>query len=297
MHSDGVWTLHADRGNSISCTLVATLIKSGHHAATHPRGWLDAAMVPWENNREHFFLLCKKSYNNYPIVKFSCFIFPISPEWISLMFPQKKCAALQSGKEKTVSSGSEMPLATSDERIGEDIRGLRKAKRMTLADLAHQINRSVAYLSKLERNLTKPSVTELQAVSTALGVKISFFFHETDAPNVRERKTVVRRSDRRKLHFADGITDYLLSPNLDGPLELLMSVFEPGSGSGESPYTHEGDEAGVVLSGELEFWVGEDHFVVEEGDSFSFKSTVPHRYVNKGTVKAVVIWVVTPPSY
>lgn len=185
--------------------------------------------------------------------------------------------------------------AFDHERIGEDIRGLRKAKRMTLADLSERIGRSVAYLSKLERNLTKPSVTELQAISVALGVKINFFFHETSAST--HRKMVVRKADRRKLSYADGVTDYLLSPSLEGELEMLMSVFEPGSGSGETGYFHEGEEAGVVLSGELEFWVGDEHFVVEEGDSFSFKSSVPHRYRNKGKVQAVVIWVVTPPSY
>lgn len=182
-----------------------------------------------------------------------------------------------------------------DERIGEDIRGLRKAKRMTLADLSQRIDRSVAYLSKLERNLTKPSVTELQAISAVLGVKINFFFHETNAGT--HRKMVVRKAARRKLSYADGVTDYLLSPSLEGELELLMSVFEPGSGSGETSYSHEGEEAGVVLSGALEFWVGDEHFVCEEGDSFSFKSSVPHRYTNNGAMQTVVIWVVTPPSY
>lgn len=198
--------------------------------------------------------------------------------------------------QPAASTGSERSAGPfDDERIGEDIRGLRKAKRMTLADLSQRIGRSVAYLSKLERNLAKPSVTELQAISVALGVRINFFFHETHAST--QRKMVVRKAARRKLSYADGVTDYLLSPSLEGDLELLMSVFEPGSGSGDTSYFHEGEEAGVVLAGELEFWVGDEHFVVEEGDSFCFKSAVPHRYRNNGTVQAMVIWVVTPPSY
>ena len=52
-----------------------------------------------------------------------------------------------------------------------------------------------------------------------------------------------------------------------------------------------------MLSGALEFWVGDEHFVCEEGDSFAFKSTVAHRYRNNGTVPTVVVWAVTPPSY
>ena len=31
------------------------------------------------------------------------------------------------------------------------------------------------------------------------------------------------------------------------------------------PYTHEGEEAGLVLSGKLELWVGDDHFASGSG--------------------------------
>src|SRR5262245_53567006 len=215
----------------------------------------------------------------------------------SRMLNEKRPAISVAGNVSEASTTSPPATLAADERIGEDIRGLRKAKRMTLAELATRINRSVAYLSKLERNLTKPSVTELRAISAALDVKINFFFHETEARHPSERRMIVRKADRRRLNFAAGITDYLLSPSLDGPLEVLWSVFEPGASSGESPYVHDGDEAGVILSGALEFWVGNDDFTVEEGDSVSFKSSLPHRYRNPGAVETRVIWIVTPPSY
>jgi mannose-6-phosphate isomerase-like protein (cupin superfamily) len=44
-------------------------------------------------------------------------------------------------------------------------------------------------------------------------------------------------------------------------------------------------------------WIGDDCFVLNEGDSFSFPSTTPHRYRNPGDTEAVVIWAITPPSY
>ncbi|MNR67568.1 DNA-binding transcriptional repressor PuuR [compost metagenome] len=58
-----------------------------------------------------------------------------------------------------------------------------------------------------------------------------------------------------------------------------------------------GHEAGVVLKGKLELWIGEQHFTLEEGDSFSFASSTPHRYRNPGDTQTELIWVVTPPSY
>jgi hypothetical protein len=36
---------------------------------------------------------------------------------------------------------------------------------------------------------------------------------------------------------------------------------------------------------------------LQPGDSFSFKSTDPHRCANPGDAVTKVVWVITPPSY
>jgi quercetin dioxygenase-like cupin family protein len=87
----------------------------------------------------------------------------------------------------------------------------------------------------------------------------------------------------------------LLSPNLSGPLELLMSTVEPGADSGD--YSHDGNEAGIVISGTLDLWVNNQFFRLEEGDSFSFSSTSVHRCSNPGKTHTKVVWVITPPHY
>lgn len=148
----------------------------------------------------------------------------------------------------------------------------------------------------MERGLSVPSISDLHGIAQILGVQIGWFFPPGDAVDPLERSVIVRKSQRRQLSFASGIADFLLSPNLNGPLELLWSVMQPGADSG-SAYQHSGDEAGVLLKGELELWVGEQHFVLSEGDSFSFPSGTPHRYRNPGASDAELVWVVTPPSY
>ncbi len=183
------------------------------------------------------------------------------------------------------------------EWIGSEIRSLRKVRALSLEDLARLTNKSVGYLSQIERGLSNPSITALQAISSALGVQIGWFFPQGEAGDPSDRGVVVRQGTRRRLSFESGVTDYLLSPNLSGALELLLSEFEPGASNGESPYTHAGEEAGLVLSGTLELWVGEDHFILSPGDSFSFRSTLAHRYRNPGTEITRVVWAVTPPSY
>ena len=180
--------------------------------------------------------------------------------------------------------------------IGSDIRGLRKARRMTLTELARASGLSVGYLSLLERDCATPSIKALHSVSRALGVTISWFFQATDVPDT-ERDLVVRRARRRRLDYSSGLVDELLSPTLSGSLELLSCQFSPGAASGDEPYTHTGEEAGVVIRGRLELWVDGRTLMLEAGDSFGFKSTLPHRYRCPGPDDAEVIWAITPPSF
>jgi transcriptional regulator with XRE-family HTH domain len=188
------------------------------------------------------------------------------------------------------------PLPPVPATLGREIRGLRRARGLTLARLGAQSDLSVGYLSLLERDLATPSISALHAISRALGVTISWFFDGGQAP-AGERDFVVRRARRRRLDYSTGITDELLSPHLTGALELLVCRFAPGASSGDAPYSHAGEEAGVVLRGRLELWVDGRLFALEAGDSFAFPSTLPHRYRNPGSDESEVIWAITPPSF
>ncbi|MEL7280766.1 MAG: XRE family transcriptional regulator [Pseudomonadota bacterium] len=182
-------------------------------------------------------------------------------------------------------------------RVGQEIKDLRKARGATLMDLASETGLSPGYLSQIENAKASPSVKALHSISQALGVTISWFFSPDSGDGDALRDYVVRRHNRRSLKFKNGIKDELLSPNLGRKLELLQCTFPPGTSSGQDPYAHEGEEAGLVVSGSLELWIGEKHVTLEAGDSFAFESHIPHRYENRSDGDTVVVWSITPPSY
>lgn len=198
----------------------------------------------------------------------------------------------------TASAASETSDASkaTPSRVGAEIRGLRKARNVTLSQLSEASGLSVGYLSMVERQQSTPSIKALMSIANALGVTIGWFF-EGDAGRPHESGLVVRRSRRRRIDFAAGIVDELLSPSLEGRLELVLCRVAPGASSGGEPYSHVGEEAGVVVRGRLELWVDGQTMLLEPGDSFGFESTRPHRYRNPGSDETEVVWVITPPSY
>lgn len=195
---------------------------------------------------------------------------------------------------KQIDKPAESPAPAA---IGSEIRDLRKAKRLTIKALSDTTGISIGHLSEIERGISSPSIKALLDIAGALGVTIGWFLHNAEEGESAERRHIVRAGNRRALRFSSGVVDELLSPNLRGQLELLMSRFPPGAVGADDPYNHTGEETGIVLSGMLEMWIGDECFLLNEGDSFAFPSTILHRYRNPGEVETVVIWAITPPSY
>ncbi|MEQ8650908.1 MAG: cupin domain-containing protein [Kiloniellales bacterium] len=181
--------------------------------------------------------------------------------------------------------------------VGAQIRELRRLKELSLRDMAKLTGRSIGHLSQIERGFTAPSLKLMSDISTALGVQIGWFFRDGGDIPEDEQGVIVRRENRKQLKCVSGITDYLLTPNLSSDPELLWCEFEIGASSGEEFFTHKGAEAGVVVRGALELEVGSKTFVLRKGDSFSFKSTEPHRFRNVADEMTVVVWSITPPSW
>ena len=183
------------------------------------------------------------------------------------------------------------------EFIGKRIRDARRAKGMSIAGLAAASGLSIGFISQVERNQSNPSVKALHDISRALGVNITWFFDDTAAAGAQPASPIVRVHERKKIHYGLDVCDELLTPRSSEALELIWSRFAPGSSSGAQPYTHEGEEAGVVLSGTLELVIGDVAYTLSAGDSFGFKSGTPHRYRNDGDTDAIVVWAITPPTY
>ncbi|MEE9376388.1 MAG: XRE family transcriptional regulator [Rhizobiaceae bacterium] len=181
------------------------------------------------------------------------------------------------------------------EALGNDVRGLRKTRGLTLNELAIQVGRSVGFISQVERGLSSPSIDDLRAISAALDVPTSWFF-TNENQNEEERGLIVRGNQRRVLGTREtGIVEELLSPDLGGSFEIFRSEFQPRSELQEE-ILRETEEAGYVVSGKFDIWIDGKCFELEAGDSFRFDHK-PHRWKNPSEEIAVVLWVVSPPVY
>lgn len=180
-------------------------------------------------------------------------------------------------------------------RVGIRLKSLRKARKISLVQLAEVSGLSLGLLSGLERGSVSPTLRSLTALADAFGVPPVWFYDLEEGAHSGE--VVLKRGNGRKIMWSDGIEKVLLSPDLGGNLELLLVTIAPRGSSGLESYTHDGEEAGYVLDGTLELWVDNQRFLVGPGDSFAFESTRAHRFGNPGDAPTRLLWATTPPLY
>jgi transcriptional regulator with XRE-family HTH domain len=177
---------------------------------------------------------------------------------------------------------------------GAALRALREQRGLTIASLARQVGLSSAAISQIESGAVPPSVTTLRRLAAALGVPVFRFFLPTDT----EAATVVRRGDRKTVGLARAGARYeLLTPSLQGRLEVMEIRMDPGQVSAPEPISHPGEECLVIISGRGTLELGDDAIDLRTGDAATFQASLPHLLRNTGRRPLLAISAITPPSF
>ncbi|MDD3375343.1 MAG: XRE family transcriptional regulator [Candidatus Omnitrophica bacterium] len=180
--------------------------------------------------------------------------------------------------------------------VGINIKRLRDQKEITLREMAKDVGVSPSFLSQVEKGKASPSLATLKSIADALETTIGSLVGE----DVNQKnKIVTRECDRKSLkHVGQGIRMSLLSEsNPYKQMEPLLFKLSNNASSGESSYSHYGQEFVLVLKGAFEIMLGDTYYSLKKGDSIYFNSNTPHSFKNLNKGETEVLWVVTPPSF
>ncbi len=165
-----------------------------------------------------------------------------------------------------------------ERHLGNVVRSLRLQQRLRIQDVADQAGISRGMLSKIENGQAATSLDTLARLAQALGVSLGQLFRDFDAPSggahlVKhgEGMEVVRRGTKR------GHTYQLLAYDR-GPrrsFEPFLITMDDASETFPS-FEHPGTEFIYMLQGKIEYRHGRQTYVLEPGDTLTFRGDVPH---------------------
>jgi len=130
----------------------------------------------------------------------------------------------------------------------------------------------------------------LEGISISLG---EFFDDEKDT---REKRFF--RADEFTEHTFGSMRFFQIGGNSAGRrLQIMRECYPPGGDTGELMLTHQGEEGGIVIRGEIEVTVNTEISLLCAGDAYYFESNIPHRFRNPGKEECEVFSVCTPPNF
>lgn len=183
----------------------------------------------------------------------------------------------------------------SEYNIGHKIKELRKAKKLTLQDVANETGFSTALISQIENNNISPPIATLSKLARFFDVRISHFFSDGEdecrfeVVRSGERTViprVVSQDGTRHGYFYESLTRRKKNRKMD-PFFLTLNDIATNTGT----YCHEGEEFIFIMSGTAELLLEEQRIVLNEGDAVYFDANLKHRLLSSGSdeVKVMVV--------
>ncbi|HET8796034.1 MAG TPA: helix-turn-helix domain-containing protein [Arthrobacter sp.] len=173
--------------------------------------------------------------------------------------------------------------------IGSRIRAARQSQRMTIEQVADSTGLTKGFLSRIERDLTSPSVASLVTLCEVLSVSIGDLFLAPETNLVR-----LETAPRISLG-GEGISEKLLTVRSEHRIQMIRAVIAP-RGKGESELYSVDCEVDVlhVVSGRLTLIMTHESYDLGPGDTMTFPGREPHSWSNDTDDEVVVIWTLVP---
>lgn len=190
-----------------------------------------------------------------------------------------------------VAAGDGRESSTTD--LGTRLRHLRRARGVSLADVAEGTGISPSFLSMVEKGKSDITISRLMRLVHWFGVSVADLVQEPNSSPVQ----IVRADSRRSVRLADErISIQMLAPDGHHAMLPVINVYDEGGGMVDST-RHDGEEFVHVLEGRVELTVASgEPIVLEPGDSAYYRSDVPHSFRNAGVGVARFFGVTTPPN-
>jgi len=180
------------------------------------------------------------------------------------------------------------------ENLGARLRTIRMQQGMSQRALAKKAGVPSSSVSLIEGGHVNPSVGALKRILDAAGLSLAEFF-SFNLPAVEQ------------VFFGQGELSEISRGNVSyrqvgadmssKSLQILYETYQPGADSGRVLLSHDGEEGGLIIEGQLEVTVGSQRRVLNAGDAYLFRSTIPHRFRNTSRSRCIVVSACTPPTF
>lgn len=180
--------------------------------------------------------------------------------------------------------------------VGQRLKAIRNQKGLSQRELAKRAGVTNSTISMIEKNSVSPSVSSLKKVLQGIPMSLVEFFAE-DLESDAHQPVVYSPEEFMDLSVNNVQLKLVGKAYGRRALAFMIETYEPGADTGADLYVHDGEEAGLVISGAFELTVSGEIYHLKQGDAYYFDSTRPHRFRNPYDEPCEIVSATTPANF
>lgn len=177
-------------------------------------------------------------------------------------------------------------------RLGQRLRRLRHLRKLTIEQVAGEVDLSMSFLSMLERGQADISLSRFSRLADFYKISVSELLVEDET---NAGPTIAEPESLQLIDRGEGVTYRVLKSDHSGAQAVLVT-FEPGASFSEV-LAHKGRDFGWVVSGELVLLYSDREYVVGERQFVEYDASKPHAIRNDRDRPAEMIAFMNSPYW
>lgn len=175
-------------------------------------------------------------------------------------------------------------------QLGKAIRRRRKALGMTLVQVAEEAGLTTGFISQVERGISSPSLSSLMAIAATLQSSVEEFL------SVDNGYRAFIPKDQRQTYAlgVKGRSYEKLGPGFPGAL-CYPSIIHRPPGHVSEQMCHPGEVFCYLMSGTLDYYLGDEIHQMQAGDTIHHDTSTPHHSIVTSEEESVELWISTMP--
>lgn len=178
--------------------------------------------------------------------------------------------------------------------LGKKIRDIRKAKKITLVELAKITGVAQASLSRIETGIMTGTVESHRKISEALGISLAELYEDLDS-RTREVSHTKPNEENITVLNSDVSLEVLTTNTSVKKIVPVLYALKPGGKTRTEKLERGVERFYWVLDGEISITIDDGQYYLSAKNSVYFDASLPHFFQNTGQKVANVFCATSPP--
>ena len=180
--------------------------------------------------------------------------------------------------------------------LGERIRSIRKAKHLTIVDVAKGTGIDQATLSRIENGKMTGTLDSHRRIAEVLGLRLPELYDTVMRQLAEAKDKRVLQKIETFSHSSGAVAELLTTGVLQKKMMPVLLKIKPKGSTEAEEYSPLTERFVYVLRGQVEAVRGREKQLLSQGECLYFSASTPHHFVNRLKIESQLLSVITPTS-